>query len=229
MARLLQISQNVHPNGRPQLGLLGGYRRALQVALVGGLPVNLADGRALSVAVRGLTNAAGRSFSGTGGEDCVQLGTDVSLAGSFTSVALITTTLAGSNPGLWRSGASGSGGSFCINNTSAEKPWMRIAGADVFSASGESLPGAGALLVVAYRWVNAVAGSCWWRGRARVDVASGATLSADTLRFVGWQFDNTAKLGHLHGVLHFNAALPDALLARITASPAAFWAFAFNP
>jgi hypothetical protein len=208
------------------------YKAALKVALVGGINRELVSNTQLTTAVPGVISSAGRSFNGTSSSvnGCVTLQNAVSLAGSWTSIALVTLFGDPTNYqcGLWREGSISQGTTYCIagSNANGRRVRLRVNATDVIFYEGPSLPPIRTTIVIAYRWRNQDEGAVWWQGIKQIARTSSASSDANaTLVNIGWQYGPEEKLGHIHGFLHFNSALPHSLLQRVTTSPADFWRF----
>lgn len=221
------------PQGPVQIaapGVVVCYLPTAGVDLVtNGVVRNAAGSTALTTLTRVVSEQGlGYKSTGAGGSE-LQLvkpytftaGTDWTILAAF---ARFEPPGGGQQGGVWRSGATATGNSYCCFNAT-NYPRVQINGTSLINPGSGEAPTTGAPLVCAFRFKNAASIDAWWAGRQRHTASHSTAMIAADITVLAKNFNSVETAGALTLFAVFNRALSDSELAEYTLNP---WAI-FRP
>ena len=122
----------------------------------------------------------------------------------------------GTNPGLWRSGSTGTGGSFNLLQGTSGRPWIRNNGSDVLKpASGSAVASIGTMASQTFRFENSAAAGWFLNGVEEYSATHSSGTAPFTINNIGHHVNASPEWpGGIYDEMRFSAsALSDDWIA----------------
>lgn len=188
------------------------------------------NGLSVSQNGKGFLRLSGTAPAAVYGVDSVADGRIIDVpAGSDWTQQYVIDNVSGAsaNPGFFRSNSTQSGTTFLVNNGGANRPWVRVNGANILQPASGPAWVAGQTLNLLVRLKSSARVEVWWDGQLKHSATHATAQEAMTgvngIYFLMSQSSTDWMFGNLVAFRHWNTYLDDDQMSSLAQNPAALY------